>query len=136
MANSTMVLSDNAVIDRQTLYSQEERDIAISTPQQTTSTSVEGQSGVSCMFRVRKHFQKQGFTKRTIEILMSSWKTGTKKQYSSCIERWIRYCREREVNQFQPDIKSILEYFSYLFDLGLGSSTLNTTRGTFISFWN
>ena len=72
MANSTMVLSDNAVIDRQTLYSQEERDIVISTSQQTTSTSVEEQSGVSCMFRVRKHFQKQGFTKRTIEILMSS----------------------------------------------------------------
>ena len=118
-----MVLSDNAVIDRQTLYSQEERDIVISTPQQTTSTSVEGQSGVSCMFRVRKHFQKQGFSKRTTEILMSSWKTGTKKQYSSCIERWIRYCRKREVNQLQPDITNILEYFSYLFDLGLGHST-------------
>jgi hypothetical protein len=42
-----MVLSDNAVIDRQTLYSQEERDIVISTSQQTTSTSVEGQSGVT-----------------------------------------------------------------------------------------
>ena len=67
-----MVLSDNAVIDRQTLYSQEERDIVISTSQQTTSTSVEEQSGVSCMLRVRTHFQKQGFTKRTIEILMSS----------------------------------------------------------------
>jgi hypothetical protein len=134
MANSTMVLSDKAVIDRHTLYSQEERDIVISTSQQTTSTSVEGQSGVSCMFRVRKHFQKQGFTKRTIEILMSSWKIGTKKQYSSCIERWIRYCREREVDQFQPDINNILEYFSYLFDLGLGSSTLNTTRGALSTF--
>ena len=65
---------------------------------------------------------------------LSSWKTGTKKQYSSCIERWIRYCRKREVNQLQPDITNILEYFSYLFDLGLGYSTLNTTRGALSAF--
>lgn len=134
MANSTMVLAGNAVIDRQSVCPHLERRVTVSSSGQTANTSSKRQSCTSSLLPIRERFGEQGFSRKTTEILMSSWKTGTKKQYSSCLQKWIQYCREREIDQFQPNINSVLEYFTYLFDLGLGYSTINTTRGALSAF--
>jgi hypothetical protein len=48
-------------------------------------------------------------------IIMSSWKLGTKKQYQTFTKRWFQYCSEEQVNSVRPTLDNILEFLTSLF---------------------
>ena len=73
--------------------------------------------------------ENEVFSKQTVNIIMSSWKLGTKKQYRTFTKRWFQYCSEEQVNSVRPTLDNILEFLTSLFDKGLGYSSLNTIRG-------
>jgi hypothetical protein len=73
--------------------------------------------------------ENEVFSKQTVNIIMSSWKLGTKKQYWMFTKRWFQYCSEEQVNSVRPTLDNILEFLTSLFDKGLGYSSLNTIRG-------
>ena len=58
---------------------------------------------------------------------MPSWRLGTQKHDKTYLEKWILFCREREVNYCSPPISDVLEFLMGLYAQGLGYSTLNTT---------
>lgn len=82
---------------------------------------------------VRKIYREQGFSRKTVGVLMASWRSSTKKQYQSFIKRWIQYCNKRKISFLQPDLDDALQFLTDLFETGLSYSSLNTARGALSS---
>ena len=82
-------------------------------------------SGMPC---VREMCQGQNLSTRTIHVIMNSWRKSTQKQYSTYIYKWIKYARDKRYNILNPKLNEALNFMTYLFDLGLNYSTLNTAR--------
>ena len=59
---------------------------------------------------------------------MQSWKSGTKKQYNTHINRWFCYCSKRKISPISPTLETVVEFLTELFNKGLGYETLNTAR--------
>ena len=57
---------------------------------------------------------------------MSSWRSGTRKQYSTYLSRWERYCEENQLSKLNPGLNGAIEFLTFLFESGLGYSALNT----------
>ena len=49
----------------------------------------------------------------------SSWRTGTKKQDKTYVERWLVFCRERKINHSSPKIGETLQFLMSLYNQGL-----------------
>lgn len=64
---------------------------------------------------------------------MASWRSGSKKQYKSYIEKWLVFCRERSVDYCSPPISDALEFLMKLYVKSLGYSTLTTARSALSS---
>ena len=64
---------------------------------------------------------------------MASWRAGTQKQYKTYFEKWLLFCREREVDYCSPPISAALEFLIGLYAQGLGYSILNTARSALSS---
>ena len=85
-----------------------------------TKTPASGNISSNSLSCVRKLYRKRGFSKQTVNIIMSSWKLGTKKQYQTFTKIWFQYCSEEQVNSVRPTLDNILEFLASLFDKGLG----------------
>ncbi len=72
--------------------------------------------------------KRQAFQQRLANVLMSSWRPGTKKQYSTYIGKWLEFCREGKIDKYSPTLNQALSYMKYLKDQGLSYSALNTAR--------
>ena len=75
---------------------------------------------------IRGVFQNRGLSARATDIIMASWRDSTKKGYKTHIQRWIQYCCQRKIDKVSPSVNDVLEFLTYLFDKGLGYSSLNT----------
>lgn len=128
MADTTVVLKTNGTSDRQASdNSKNKKPVENSVQKHRTSTT--GKTSSDSLSCVRKLYRKRGLSTKTVEIIMSSWKTGTKKQYQTFTKRWFQYCSKKSINSFFPSIDNILEFLTSLFEMELGYSSLNTARG-------
>ena len=82
-------------------------------------------NGVSTLLN---SFRQFNVSPEVTDILMSSWRSGTQKQYKTYLEKWLLFCREREVDYCSPPISDAVEFLMGLYAQGLGYSTLNTAR--------
>ena len=41
---------------------------------------------------------------------MASWREGTSKQYQTYLSKWQQYCRERNIDAFEPGITNGIEF--------------------------
>ena len=64
---------------------------------------------------------------------MSSWRSGTIKQYKSYLERWEQFCFGNNVSVFEPGIGKVIEFLTELFHTGIGYSAINTARSALSS---
>lgn len=87
-------------------------------------------SWVSC---IRSVLQKQGIGQQAIEIMLNSWRNGTKKQYTSSISQWTSDCKLHNYNPTTPPVAQVLEFLTHQSN-HLGYSAIGTTRSTLSSF--
>ena len=80
------------------------------------------------MSLIGERLDQYGLSSATKEILMSSWRSGTRKQYSTYLSRWERYCEENQLSKLNPGLNGAIEFLTFLFESGLGYSALNTAR--------
>ena len=66
-------------------------------------------------------------------ITMSSWRSGTIKQYKSYFERWEQFCIVNNFSVFEPDIGKVIELLTELFHTGIGYSAINTAQSALSS---
>ncbi|KAL9987010.1 hypothetical protein ACROYT_G001244 [Oculina patagonica] len=86
--------------------------------------------GVSAL---RNSFRQFNFSPEVTDIIMASWRSGSKKQYKSYIEKWLVFCRARSVDYCSPPISDALEFLMKLYVKSLGYSTLTTARSALSS---
>ena len=91
----------------------------------TSTTQNPASDGLSF---IRNTFAQQDLSSDITDILMASWRTGTKKQYKTYVERWLVICRERKINHSSPKIGEALQFLMSLYNQGLTYSTINTAR--------
>ena len=82
---------------------------------------------------MREKLQVKGFTKDTIDIILSSWRDGTKSQYQSVAKRWFEFCEKNECDAISPTLPLALGFLSELFNSGLSYSYINTARSALSS---
>lgn len=128
LANTALVYSSNGTVDRSATVNSNEKGHAIHASQKHDS-STSRYSEINDMSRVREIYRQQGFSRKTVAILMASWRSSTKKQYQSFIKRWIQYCNKRKISFVQPDLDDVLQFLTELFESGLSYSSINTARG-------
>ena len=123
LANSNVVSSPPTTIVRPVLDpAPTTRPSRTPLPQWPTSTTRESSSdGMSC---VRGSFSHYHFTEEVTDILMASWRRGTKKQYATYVKKWMAFCREREINYYTPPLSDALQFLSGLFVKGLATQPL------------
>lgn len=61
-------------------------------------------------------------------VLMSSWRSGTLKQYHTHFVKWNQYCLAHYLDPLNPSIQHVIEFLTTLFEAGLGYSSINTAR--------
>ena len=81
-----------------------------------------------CLPRLGNQLSLQSLPIRTQEILLNSWSARTKKQYSVYISKWIKFSDDKNYNTTNPTVSELLQFFTELFDNGMGYSALNTAR--------
>ena len=86
--------------------------------------------GVSCR---RNSFTNYNISGHVANILMASWRSSTQKQYKTYIEQWLKFCGERKINCYSPQIGEALDFLAGLYDKYLSYSTLNTARSALSS---
>ncbi len=82
---------------------------------------------------IRQAIQGIGISQEATEIVMSSWRKATQKQYKGYIERWLKFCSENGFNSSSPQIREVIDYLVMLFESGLGYSCVNTARSALSS---
>ncbi|WAR30575.1 hypothetical protein MAR_033117 [Mya arenaria] len=92
------------------------------------SASFSQQTTSNAMSYIRRSYEKRNLSEKSINIIMASWRKTTQKQYSTYINRWIQFCREREIDPLQTPIEYCIEFQTELYDSGLSYETLNTAR--------
>ena len=64
---------------------------------------------------------------------MASWREGTSKQYHTYLGKWNQYCRDKNIDVFQPGVTNGIEFLVSLYKSGLGYSAINTARSALSS---
>jgi hypothetical protein len=82
---------------------------------------------------IRHSFENEGLSKPVVDIILQSWRDSTKKQYWTYIQRWVRFCAEKQADPMSSYINLILDFWQ-LFNSGIGYSGLNTARSALSSF--
>jgi hypothetical protein len=76
---------------------------------------------------IRELLQKSGISNDIVDVIMSSWRPSTHKQYTTYINHWIHFCGQ-QANPLHPSVKRVLDFLQSLFTKGLSYSALNTAR--------
>ena len=126
MANTVLVSDCSSTALQPTLDTFPRQTTAFTSNTGATSTMAEAKAdGVSTL---RNFYRQFNVSPEVTDIIMASWPSGTQKQYINCPEKWILFCREREVNYGLTPIRDALEFLTGLYAQGFGYSTLNTAR--------
>jgi len=82
---------------------------------------------------IQENLQSQGIPSSASDIIVQSWRTSIRVQYSSYIKKWMEYCRKWKINPISPPVESGLNFLAELYHKGLSYSALNTSRSALAS---
>ena len=68
----------------------------------------------ACMCPVWLSFQDKGILEAAAKLNMVSWRDGTKKQCSTYITKWQKFCNQRKISHIQPSVVSVLDFLTLL----------------------
>lgn len=106
---STMGRSDNSTSFRST----------------TPTNSISALGGLDCL---RRYYEAKGFSEDLIEVMLSSCRQSTHKQYQSAWKTWCGWCSERLLDPVSAPLKEIMEFLVQCEKKGLSFRTLGVYR--------
>ena len=71
---------------------------------------------------------------KTSNIILSSWRSSTKKQYAVYIRRWTTFCVEHKLSLYQSNVSAVLEFLTLIYEQTHSYSAVNTARCALSSF--
>ena len=90
-------------------YSPQEGSVGFSGD--STTTPITGETDSLGMSFVRKLYEDRGFSKKTTDIIMHSWRDSSREQYDVHIRKWILFCSARKIDPIYTNITDALEFF-------------------------
>ena len=84
--------------------------------------------GVDWLACVRQALIRQGVTGPAMEIIINSWRTGTRKQYQTYVKKWLFYSKQNKCNVLSPILQNILDFLVYMYTSGSSYSAICTAR--------
>lgn len=131
--NTTVVPSVNATLCEtasKTAEKQETSSVTAKTRHKTSTKCKTGSSGVSGVTSqlesITQHYLGKSLTEQSVNIIMSSWRESTQKQYKVYIDKWSSFAQIRNVNILKPDISVVLEFLNKLYEDGYSYSSINS----------
>ena len=100
----------------------------LNSPVAEPSSSTEPQVDLAGMQIVRQSLIECQISPDISDIIMSSWRDSTRKQYKVFIDKWLKFCLPRQCNPVSPTIPIVLEFLHELFKGGYSYSSLNSAR--------
>ncbi|XP_031571383.1 uncharacterized protein LOC116305584, partial [Actinia tenebrosa] len=97
-------------------------------------SSAEPQTATHGMQGIRQQFIECNISEDITNVLMSSWRPSTQKQYEVHIRRWGGFCLQRKVDSLRPNINDVLEFLHSLHIKELSYSTINTARSALSNY--
>lgn len=88
--------------------------------------------GTDWLSAVRQMLMAQGIQGEPMEIILNSWREGTKKQYTTFISQWAQHCRKNNVDQTKPFLVQIFGFLAKLSST-LEYSAVATAKSTLSS---
>ena len=73
-----------------------------------------------------QHLTKKGFSPHAAEVIMASWREGTRTPYQTYINKWKTFCVQKECSFLDPPISQAIEFLTGLFQQGLLYTLINT----------
>ena len=111
MAQSGLVANheeddDNATNDHTSI----KRQLDV-TKQTHRATSTLPKDGFDYLSVIRRLYRKWNLSNTTTDLIINSWREGTKSQYKLYFNKWCLYCQERKMNPLQPTTTEAIEFF-------------------------
>ena len=75
---------------------------------------------------VRRTYINQGIDTGTIDIIMHSWRKGTKSSYSKYLKLWKKYSSQVNIDLTNPPVHTALKFLTNLHEKGESYGQLNT----------
>ena len=85
------------------------------------------------MSLVRRYLNGKGFSTTATTVMEQSWRSGTRKQYATYLQKWQRYCSSRDIDSLHPSVEDGINFLAELYDAGIGYSAINTARSALSS---
>ena len=83
---------------------------------------------IDSMSCIRKSFSHLHLPAEVAKVVMASWRASTKKQYHTHINKWLDFCRQRQIDPYKPGLTVALQFLHTLHDNELSYSAINTAR--------
>ena len=77
---------------------------------------------------IRKQLKDLGFTSRSSDVIIASWRKGTTAQYQTYLQKWLEFCKQKHCDVLSPSLPMALDFLSMLYEKGSSYSAINTAR--------
>jgi len=82
---------------------------------------------------LRRSFITIGISEEAKELLLGSWKSGTRSAYDSAWHKWSGWCHTREIDPFSTSVAAVLDFLAWMYKEGYQYRTLNVHRSAISS---
>ena len=135
MENADMVSDASEANARPTNTTSPEKEPTPTAVQHREDTPPATKNDNAGLVSIRKSLGQKELSGRAIQIIQSSWRPSTMRQYYVYILKWLKFAEQHAFQTYNPTINQIIEFLTCLFDEGCRYSALNTARsalGTFV----
>ena len=82
---------------------------------------------------IRQRLESRGIQGNSASVILSAWRSATRKSYETYFRKWIHFCRGRQIDYLCPTEYVLLEFLTGLFEAGASYSSLNSARSAVAS---
>ena len=97
-------------------------------PRESSPSTDTGAPEPSGLAHIRRSLQTQGIRGQAADLYCASWRGSTTSSYSSCWQRWFKWCRSKQTNPTEAPLAKIINFLTDLFLEGKEYSTINSYR--------
>lgn len=90
-----------------------------------TSSAVQKTDSIS-LFCVGEYLTSSGISEKSKELIIGSWRKGTKKQYRIYLEKWKERCSITGFNPISPSLNIAIDFLADLADVNTARSALSS----------
>ncbi|XP_064631964.1 uncharacterized protein LOC135490622 [Lineus longissimus] len=127
LAHSALVCDSEEAVDRQAPHHSSEEASPTNTGSRQAPPTLETNKAIGLPL-VRESLLEEDISAEAAEVILRSWRGGTRVGYDSYLRKWESFCLRHGCDQRHPSVSKVLDFLLQLYKTGLGHSALNCAR--------